>query len=197
MDASNFQPWLEKASVQPSVLVCAVKSEQSTSIVTGDPSFPEKRIKDLMQGLAEVGLTLRQDHITGGRWRWVFENAQIHSARHAEGAVALLIMTNDSNATPVADHALREFLSVAPPAPEPLVAEVPVIEEATMVEAPAEGQVLEGAAVGEVAAQVGEVAEAQPARASELQAVVLEAEPEAAAEAPIVNGVGNEDFQQN
>jgi hypothetical protein len=193
MDSNDFKPWLEKASVQPSVLACAVKTDQSTEIVTGDPSFPDKRIKDLIQTLAEVGLTLRQDHITGGRLRWVFENAQIHSVRHADGAVALLILANDSNAAPVADHALREFVSVAPPEEPPL--------EIIVADGDLAGTVLDvGPVEGEPAEQTpseGAIMEELPLEPAPAEDAPLESTAQIAEEGAIVNGVVSRDFHHN
>jgi hypothetical protein len=175
MDANDFRPWLEKASVQPSVLACAVKSDQSTSVVTADPSFPDKRIRDLLQTLSEVGLSLRKDHITGGRWRWIFENAQIHSARHSDGALALLIMANVPNAAPVADHALREFVSVAPALEAP----------------PADAAAPDGAPPDDAAT------DSAPSEPPPLEAPPSEVTPEIVAEPPLVNGIENGEFQHN
>lgn len=123
MIAIDFHPWIEQAAIQPGVLACGVKDTQSTTIKSVDAAFPEQRIKELMQALSEVGLTLRQDHLTGGRWRWVFENGQIHSARRPDGAFALLILTNGPMTASLADSVLAEF--VATPTIEELSAETP------------------------------------------------------------------------
>jgi hypothetical protein len=115
MDQNDFQPWIEQTAVQPGVLACGVKASQSTTVRSADASFPERRIKELMLALSEIGLTLRQDHLFGSRWRWIFENGQIHSARRQDGALALLILTNDTTMTSVADSALGEFISTPGP----------------------------------------------------------------------------------
>lgn len=119
MTQNDFQSWLEQTSLQPGVLACGVKASQASAVKIADPSFPEVRVKELLQALSEIGLTLRQDHLTGGRWRWLFENGQIHSIRRQDGAFALVILANDSVLTSIADIALAEFSSILASADSP------------------------------------------------------------------------------
>jgi hypothetical protein len=133
MAQNEFEPWIEQIAVQPGVLACAVKAAKSTTIRSADASFPEQRVKELMLAIAEVGLTLRQDQIGSGRWRWIFENGQIQTARRQDGSLAVLILTNDTPMSSVADVALAEFVStVAPPDPVPEVV-APMPEESAAV----------------------------------------------------------------
>ncbi len=113
MTQNDLQSWLEQTSLQPGVLACGVKTSQSAAVKSADPLFPERRVKELLQALSEIGLTLRQDHLAGGRWRWLFENGQIHSIRRRDGAFALVILANDTVMTSIADIALAEFSSMA------------------------------------------------------------------------------------
>jgi hypothetical protein len=108
----DFQPWIDQVCGHPGLLACAVKGGQATSIKSNDAAFPEKKIKELLVALAETTLTLKQDHLTGGRWRWIFENGQIHSARRADGTIAVIILTNDPAMGAIADSVLHEFVTM-------------------------------------------------------------------------------------
>ena len=104
--------WIEQAASRPGVLACGVKAPQSTQIISRDPSFPESKIKELVQALADVAVAFRQDHLAGGRWRWLFENGQIHSARRPDGAMALLVVRSETVKPGVVDGLLSEFVSL-------------------------------------------------------------------------------------
>jgi hypothetical protein len=125
----DFESWIEQTAGQPGVLACGVKASRCTAIKSADSSFPEQRVKELMLALAEVGLTLRQDQLSSGRWRWIFENGQIQTARRPDGAIAVLILTNDSLMTSVAESALAEFVSAVAPADPATEVVAPIPDE--------------------------------------------------------------------
>jgi hypothetical protein len=116
-----FQAWVEKTAKYSGVLACGVRlANQSTAIKTFDDSFPEARLKELLQCLAEVAFTLRNSQLGSSRLRWVFEHGQLHSARRQDGAMAVLAMSKDHNAAAAIEELFAEFLAtVCSPAEKP------------------------------------------------------------------------------
>jgi hypothetical protein len=114
-----FQAWVEKTAQYSGVLACGVRlANQSIAIKTFDESFPEARLKELLQCLAEVAFTLRNSQLGSSRLRWVFEHGQLHSARRQDGALAVLAMSKDPNAAAAMEELFAEFLATVCPAPE-------------------------------------------------------------------------------
>jgi hypothetical protein len=119
MNEHPFQGWVEKTAKYSGVLACGVRlANQSVAIKTFDESFPEARLKELLQCLAEVTFTLRNSQISSSRLRWVFEHGQLHTARHADGAMAVLVTSKDPNAAAAIEELFAEFLNTICPAPD-------------------------------------------------------------------------------
>jgi hypothetical protein len=119
MKEHPFQGWVEKTAKYSGVLACGVRlANQSTAIKTFDESYPEERLKELLQCLAEVAFTLRNSQLGSSRLRWVFEHGLLHSARRQDGAIAVLAMSKDPNAASAIEELFTEFLATDCPAPE-------------------------------------------------------------------------------
>jgi len=119
MNEHPFQVWLEKAANYSGILACGVRlANQSIAVKSFDESFPEARLKDLLQCLAEVAFGLRNSQLGGSRLRWVFEHGQLYSARRPDGALAVLAMSKDANAAAAIEELFAEFLASDGPAPE-------------------------------------------------------------------------------
>jgi hypothetical protein len=119
MKEHPFQSWVEKTAKYSGVLACGVRlANQSIAIKTFDESFPEARLKELLQCVAEVAFTLRNSQLGSSRLRWVFEHGQLHSARRQDGALAVLAMSKDPNAASAIEELFADFLATVCPAPE-------------------------------------------------------------------------------
>ncbi|MGA2751857.1 MAG: hypothetical protein ABSG59_24080 [Verrucomicrobiota bacterium] len=106
-----FQGWLEKAANYPGVLACGVcLSNQAIVVKSFAESFPEARIKELLQSLSEVAFNLRYYQLAGSRLRWVFEHGQLHVARRADSAFAVLAVNNDPGAAAGIEELFAEFI---------------------------------------------------------------------------------------
>ena len=112
---SEFGMWTQQAISRPGIVACGVKAPKSIDILSRDPWFAQSKMEELLQILAEVGAALRQDQLGGGRWRWRFENCQIHSARRADGAMALLVVKSQTAKAAAVDRLLLEFVSMEVP----------------------------------------------------------------------------------
>jgi hypothetical protein len=107
-----FQGWLEKAANHSGILACGVRlANQSIAVKSFDPSFPEARLGDFLQCLTEVTFGLRNSQLGGSRLRWVFEHGQLYSVRRQDGALAVLAMSKDHNATLAIEELFAEFLA--------------------------------------------------------------------------------------
>lgn len=116
-----FQAWLDKTAHCSGVLACSVRlPNQVTNIKSYHESFPEPRLKEVMQKLTETAFNLRQSQLGGARLRWIFEHGRIHTARRVDGAIAMLAVNNDSNTAAAIEDLLAEFLAIDRPSPEPL-----------------------------------------------------------------------------
>jgi hypothetical protein len=119
MKDQPFEAWLEKAANYSGILACGVKlANQSVAVKSFDESFPEARLKDLLQCLAEVAFGLRNSQLGGSRMRWVFEHGQLYSARRQDGVLAVLAMGEDPGAAAAIEELFAEFLATDGPAPE-------------------------------------------------------------------------------
>jgi hypothetical protein len=119
MSEHPFQGWVDKMVMYSNVLACGVRmANQSVAVRTFDESFPETRLKELLQCLTEVAFTLRNSQLGGSRIRWVFENGQLQVARRKDGALAVLVMSKDPNAALAVEELFDEFLAFVCPAPE-------------------------------------------------------------------------------
>src|ERR1700689_2614435 len=98
MNEHPFQGWVDKTAKYSGVLACGVRlANKSVAIKSFDESYPESRLKELLQCLTEVAFTLRNSQLGSSRLRWVFEHGQLLSARRADGAIAVLAMNKDPN----------------------------------------------------------------------------------------------------
>jgi hypothetical protein len=114
-----FQDWVEKTAKYSGVLASGVRlANQSTAIKTFDESFPEPRMKELLQCLAEVAFTLRNSQLGSSRLRWAFEHGQLHSARRQDGAIAVLAMSKDPDTATGIEELFAEFLGTVGPTTE-------------------------------------------------------------------------------
>jgi hypothetical protein len=119
MKEHPFQSWVEKTAKYSGVLACGVRlANQATAIKSFDETFPEARIKELLQSLAEVAFTLRNSQLGSSRLRWVFEHGQLYSVRRQDGAIAVLAMNKDPDAAAAIEELFTEFLATVGPAPE-------------------------------------------------------------------------------
>lgn len=119
MNEHPFQSWVEKTAKYSGVLASGVRlANQSIVIRTFDESYPEARLKDLLQCLAEVAFTLRNSQLGSSRLRWVFENGQLQSARRKDGALAVLAMSKDPCDASAIEELFAEFLGTVSPALE-------------------------------------------------------------------------------
>jgi hypothetical protein len=119
MKEHPFEGWLEKTANYSDVLACGVRlANQASAVKSFDLSFPEARLNDLLQCLAEVAFALRNSHLGGSRLRWVFEHGQLHAVRRQDGALAVLAMRNDTHAAPVLEELFAEFLATVCALPE-------------------------------------------------------------------------------
>jgi hypothetical protein len=131
MSEHPFQGWVDKMVMYSNVLACGVRmANQSVAIKTFDESFPEARLKELLQCLTEAAFTLRNSQLGGSRICWVFENGQLQVARRKDGALAVLVMSKDPNAASAVDELLGEFLDFVCPVPERPGLNVPDAAEA-------------------------------------------------------------------
>jgi hypothetical protein len=130
MNEHPFQDWVEKTAKYSGVLACGVRlANQSVAIKSFDESFPEARLKELLQCLAEVAFTLRNSQLGSSRLRWVFENGQLQSARRMDGALAVLAMRKDPGAAQAIEELFAEFLATDCPAPQKLSLETPGVTD--------------------------------------------------------------------
>ncbi len=119
MSEHPFQGWVDKMVMYSNVLACGVRmANQSVAIKTFDESFPDTRLKELLQCLTEAAFTLRNSQLGGSRIRWVFENGQLQVARRKDGALAVLVMSKNANAATAVDELFDEFLAFVCPTPE-------------------------------------------------------------------------------
>jgi hypothetical protein len=119
MKEHPFQGWVEKTANYSGVLACGVRlANQSTAIKSFHESFPEARLKELLQCVAEVAFTLRNSQLGSSRFRWLFEHGQLQSVRRKDGALAVLALSKDPDAAPAIEELFAEFLAMVCPAPE-------------------------------------------------------------------------------
>jgi len=112
-----YQPWLDKTANFSCVMACGVRQpNQSTEVRSYHESFPEARLKELMQKLTEIAFNLRQSQLGGGRLRWTFEHGRICTVRRVDGAVAMLAVNNDPSGGLVTEELIEEFLAITAPA---------------------------------------------------------------------------------
>jgi hypothetical protein len=113
MSDDPFQAWLDKTANCSGVLACSIRlTNQVTHVKSYHESFPEQRLKDVMQKLTETAFNLRQSQLGGARLRWVFEHGRIHTARRLDGAIAMLAVNNDVNTVGEIEALLEEFLAL-------------------------------------------------------------------------------------
>jgi len=111
MEDDPFQAWLDKTAKCSGVLACGVReTNQVTNVKSYHESFPEARLKEVMQKITETAFNLRQSQLGGSRLQWVFEHGRIHTARRVDGAVAMLAVNNDSSVVAAIEELLMEFL---------------------------------------------------------------------------------------
>jgi len=140
MKEHPFQGWLEKAAKHSGILACGVRlANQSIAVKSFDQGLPEARLKDFLQCLTEVAFGLRNSQLGGSRLRWVFEHGQLYSVRRQDGALAVLAMRKDHNATPAIEELFAEFLATVRVEPEILAGSPP--EAAELGAAPDSGTV--------------------------------------------------------
>jgi hypothetical protein len=114
-----FQGWVEKTAKYSGVLACGVRlANQSIALKTFDPSFPEDRLQELLQCMAEVAFTLRNSQLGSSRLRWAFEHGQLQAARRKDGTLAVLVMNPDPGAASAVEELFAEFLAAVCPPPE-------------------------------------------------------------------------------
>jgi hypothetical protein len=119
MKEHPFQAWVDKTAHYSGVLASGVRlANQAVAVKSFDESFPEARLKELLQCLAEVAFTLRNSQLGSSRLRWVFECGQLQSARRKDGALAVLALRNDSDSASTVEGLFAEFLATAGPTPE-------------------------------------------------------------------------------
>jgi hypothetical protein len=119
MNEHPFQAWVEKTANYSGVLACGVRlANQSIAIKTFDESFPEARLKELLQCLAQVAFTLRNSQFGSSRLRWVFEHGQLQSARRKDGTLAVLVMSKDPGPASTIEELFTEFLATVYTTPE-------------------------------------------------------------------------------
>jgi hypothetical protein len=119
MKEHPFQGWVEKTAKYSGVLACGVRlANQTTAIKTFDEAYPEARMAELLQSLAEVAFTLRNSQLGSSRLRWIFEHGQLHSARRPDGSIAVLAMSKEPGALASIEELLAEFLNTDCPLPD-------------------------------------------------------------------------------
>jgi hypothetical protein len=113
MSEHPFQFWLDSAANYPSVLACGVAGGSVIPAVkTFSESFSEQQIRDLLQRLAEIALSLRVYQLTGTRMRWAFEHGEFHVARRLDGTLGVLAVMQVPQATAAAQDLLAKFDAV-------------------------------------------------------------------------------------
>jgi hypothetical protein len=113
MAEDPFQAWLDKTAKCSGVLACSIRhTNQMTLAKSYDESFPEARVKEVMQKLTETAFNLRQSQLGGARLRWNFEHGRIHTARRVDGVIAMLAVNNDANTAAAIEDLLAEFLNL-------------------------------------------------------------------------------------
>jgi hypothetical protein len=114
-----FQGWVEKAAKYSGVLAGGVcLANQSVAVKSFAESFPEARVKELLQCLAEVAFSLRYYQLGGARWRWVFEHGQLHVTRRKDGAIAVLVISKERDGAAAVEELFAEFMATVCAAPE-------------------------------------------------------------------------------
>jgi hypothetical protein len=117
MSEHPFQSWLDSAANYPSVLGCGVSGGNVVPAVkTFSESLSEQQIKDLLQRLAEIALSLRVYQLTGTRLRWAFEHGEFHVARRMDGVMAVLAVMQIPQAPAAARDLLAKFDTLQGPA---------------------------------------------------------------------------------
>jgi uncharacterized membrane protein len=125
-----FQGWLEKAANYSGVLAGGVcLANQSIAVKSFDESFPEPRLKELLQCLTEVAFGLRSYQLASSRLRWVFEHGQLQVARRPDGVIAVLAMSKDRGAAAAVEELLAEFLATVCAGPENPASRAPAAAE--------------------------------------------------------------------
>jgi len=118
MPEHPFQGWLEKAANYSSVVACGVYiGPQSMAVKSFSESFPEPQIKELLQHVAEIALSLRVYKLGSSRFRWVFENGQCHVAKRQDGIFGVLAVNQDPHAATAVEELFEKFIAIVP-APE-------------------------------------------------------------------------------
>jgi hypothetical protein len=112
MNEFPFQNWIEKTGNYP-VLACGVLlPNRQFSAKTCNEMFPETSIGTLLQCVTEVAFTLHNHRLGCSRLRWSFEHGQIHSAQGPDGAIAVLVTSNDPSVAPAVEELFAEFVGV-------------------------------------------------------------------------------------
>jgi hypothetical protein len=118
MPEHSFERWLEKAANYSSVLACGVYvGPQSMVVQSFSESFPEAQIKELLQHVAEIALSLRVYKLGSSRFRWLFENGQCHVAKRQDGIFGVLAVNQDPHAATAVEELFANFIAIVP-APE-------------------------------------------------------------------------------
>jgi hypothetical protein len=130
MKQHPFEGWLEKAANYSGILACGVRlGNQSIAVKSFDESYPEARLKEVLQCLTEVAFGLRNSHLGGSRLRWIFEHGQLYSLRRQDGALAVLALSKDHHAVADVEDLFAEFLATVRTEPENPVASLPEATE--------------------------------------------------------------------
>jgi hypothetical protein len=116
MSEHPFQAWLDKAANYSGVLACGVcLSPQSIAVKSFAEVYPEPRLKEVVQCLAEVVFNLRYYQLGGSRLRWVFEHGELHATQRPDKAIAVLATNKDPNTAAAIEELFAEFLATVRP----------------------------------------------------------------------------------
>lgn len=119
MEEHPFEGWLEKAANYSGVLACGVcLANLSIAVKSFAESFPEERLKEILQGLAEVAFSLRHYQLGNSNFRWVFEHGQLHVARRPDGALAVLATSKEPAVPAAVEELFQAFMTTVCAAPQ-------------------------------------------------------------------------------
>jgi len=115
--ADPLQSWIQQAEGIPGVLACGLRTGQTLIAKSCHKNYAQPQIEKFVREVAESVRQVQTNRISAHRIRWTFEHAWVYSSVRRDGAIAVLIVDNQSETSPEIDRLLAEFR--LPPAEPP------------------------------------------------------------------------------
>ena len=105
--------WMQRASTVPGVLACVVRGADKSLVAQSyDGALPIPRLQNAMRDVIDIVRALSENRIGTDRLRWTFEKGRAHCTARKDGAMAMLLVTPETDISPEIDGLLSDFMSL-------------------------------------------------------------------------------------